>query len=138
MEVIVYGIVVFFGLFAWQKESLYRKDSFYSSYPKKKTTLVKSFRNIKNAPQLHRHIVKWRISLLFAILNTFFIYLFYYQRFPSAKEILLVISLTMSLFLLFWEYITNEVSSSAETVVDSNIEHIRKLRRRRKHKVGAK
>ena len=124
-------IVIFFTLFwlTWAivLEKKDRDHSYKASDVRENDSIMTSLRKIRYCMTYELRVIKWRRSLISAVIATFLIFLLCWRRFPTSQEFITHMLLFTAIFAAMWNNFVVKTGSDVLNYCDKNIENIKKL-----------
>lgn len=119
--------ILFWVVFAFRFEKANHKDAYSAGKAREEDSISSSLRKIRYCATYDLRTIKWRRSLISAVIVTFLLFLLVWMRLPSPSELLTHIILTIAVFSTVWRNFSTRTSRDAAVHVDSNVAHIKHL-----------
>lgn len=123
-----YVVVLFFigvFIFAFWREEKEQKNCYtqgiHSDFDTEKTACKK----IIYCLQASQKTIKWRRSIMSAIITTFLLYSIVYRKFPEGNELFLTVLIVYFVFYISWSNLNQTVDSRIEKIGISNVRYLR-------------
>jgi len=114
----IYFLILFIIilLFAVKREITDSKDCYIECMPVKSDSNKKLYTKLNRCLQYNKVCIKWRRSMIYAVISTFIIFFLVYFRLPETKELILFIFIMYIVYYYMWINFTDTVGKNAENI----------------------
>ena len=118
------GICVVFIIYAIYFEYTENHHSYQFNKYEKTDNVETSFRKLKRCLNYNAKTIKWRRVLISTFLCIFLLYALYYNRIPSAKDLVIHFFFIFIVFYVMWQ---TYVSTVSQKVIDIGLKNIKNI-----------
>jgi hypothetical protein len=124
---VIIGFILFWSIFAVFKEKKEQKYAYMAAAMREQDSISASLRKIRYCMTYDLRTIKWRRSIVGAVIATTMLFILAWRRLPSSAELITHVLVITTVFSLVWSNFSTLTSSEAVKYTDSNIDHIKKL-----------
>ena len=117
--------ILFWVAFAVRAERDEQKNAYTAAQTRGVDSISSALRKIRYCATYDLRTIKWRRSLISAVIITIMLFALLWQRLPSSSELLTHVILITAVTSTMWSSFSDATSSDVAACVDANIAHVK-------------